>query len=121
MFILLVLRGTTFNVRHYTQTVHPIVFIPAMLIGTIDFYHFRSLSLTLTLSGGHKVSTMQNLLFFGFCFFFFFSHNFHLIIMNFDVVMKQFKLNTLRLHLSKIHFNKGNNCCFNDCVKSLYR
>ena len=35
---------------------------PARLIGTIDFYHFIPLSLTLTLPGGHKVSAKQNLL-----------------------------------------------------------
>ena len=33
-----------------------------MLIGTIDFYHFVPLSLTLTLPGGDKVSAKQNLL-----------------------------------------------------------
>ena len=30
--------------------------------GTIDFYHFILLSLTLTLAGGHKISAKQNLL-----------------------------------------------------------
>ena len=35
--------------------------MPAMLIGTIDFYHFIPLLLTLTLPGGNKVSTKQNL------------------------------------------------------------
>ena len=43
---------------------------------------------------------------------FIFSHNCDLIRMKFDVVMKQFKLNILRLLLSKIYWNKGNNCCF---------
>ena len=33
------------------QSFQPIFFIPAMLIGTIDFYHFLLLSLTLTLCG----------------------------------------------------------------------
>ena len=47
------------NVGHYTQTVKPNVFIPALLIGTIDFYHFIPLSLTLTLSGGHKVTVQS--------------------------------------------------------------
>ena len=37
-------------------------FIPAMLTGTINFYHFIPLSLTLTLPEGHKVSAKQNLL-----------------------------------------------------------
>ena len=39
-----------------------IFFRPAMLTGTIDFYHFISLSLTLTLPGGYTVSVKQNLL-----------------------------------------------------------
>ena len=33
-----------------------------MLKGTIDFYNFTPLLQTLTLAGGHKVSTKQNLL-----------------------------------------------------------
>ena len=41
-------RGKHFNVRHYTVPFQPVCFIPAMLIGTIDFYHFISLSLVLT-------------------------------------------------------------------------
>ena len=32
-----------------------------MLIGTIDFYHFILLSLTITLTWDHKVSAKQNL------------------------------------------------------------
>ena len=39
------------NVGYYSQTFQQIIFIPAMHIGTIDFYHFLPLSLTLTLSG----------------------------------------------------------------------
>ena len=39
----------------------PNVFIPAVLIGTIELFHFISLSMTLTLAGGHKVNRMQNL------------------------------------------------------------
>ena len=37
-------------------------FIHAMLIGTIDFYRFITLSLTLTWAGHHKGSAEQNLL-----------------------------------------------------------
>ena len=48
--------------EHYTQTVPPNSFIPAILIGTIDFYHFIPLSLTLTLPRGHTISAMQNLM-----------------------------------------------------------
>ena len=33
--------------------------MPAILIGPIYFYHFRSLSVTLNSEGGHKVSGMQ--------------------------------------------------------------
>ena len=33
-----------------------------LVIGTIDFYHFIPLSVTLTLLGGHKVSAKENLL-----------------------------------------------------------
>ena len=36
---------------HYTQTFQLHIFIPAMLIGTIDFYHFILLSLTEILEG----------------------------------------------------------------------
>ena len=53
-----VLYGKNFNVGHYTQTFYPQFFIPAILIGTIDFDHFILLSLTL----GYKVSMKQNLL-----------------------------------------------------------
>ena len=44
------------------ETVQSNFSIPAMLIGTIDFYHFMSLSLALALPGGHKLSAKQNLL-----------------------------------------------------------
>ena len=44
-----VLHGKNFNVGHYSQTVEPDCFIPAMLIGTIDFYHSMLLSFILTL------------------------------------------------------------------------
>ena len=40
-----VLRGKTFNTEHYSQTLT--IFTPAMLIVTIDFYHFIPLTLTL--------------------------------------------------------------------------
>ena len=55
-----VLRGKNFNAGYYTQTVQPnCSYLP---IGTIDFYHFILLLLTLTLPGGHKDSAKQNLL-----------------------------------------------------------
>ena len=55
------------------QTVLPNFFIPGVLIGTSDSYHFIPLSLTLILPRGNKVSTKQNLLAS------FFSHTFYLI------------------------------------------
>ena len=56
-----VLCGKNFNIGHYMQTVQPNFVIPVMLIGTIDFYYFISLSLTLTLPRGCNVSVKQNL------------------------------------------------------------
>ena len=47
----LVFRGKNFSVGYCTQTSELNFFIPAMLIGTIDYYHFIPLSLTLTLPG----------------------------------------------------------------------
>ena len=76
-----VLHPKTRTLDIYTQTVKPNLFIPAMPIGIIDFYH--SILLSLTLPGGNKVSAKQNVLAS-------FSHSFHLIRIKFDVVMKQF-------------------------------
>ena len=76
------------------------VFIPAILIGATVFCHFIPLLQIMTLPGGHMVSAKQNL--FGFIF----SHTFHLITMKFHVVMKQFKLNNLRLLESDLYFKK---------------
>ena len=55
-----VLCSKNFDIGHYMQIFEPTLFIPAMLIGTIDFYHFIPPSLTMALPGGHKVS--KNLL-----------------------------------------------------------
>ena len=43
-------RVINFNVGHDMQTYQP-YFSPGMRKGTIDFYHFRPLSMTLTLAG----------------------------------------------------------------------
>ena len=56
------IHGKNFNVGQNMQSVQPNFFIPAMLIDTIDCYHFLPLLLTLALPGGHKVSGKQNLL-----------------------------------------------------------
>ena len=78
-----VLHGENVNVGHYTQTVEPNFIIPAMFIGTIDFYHFIPFSLTLTLSGYDRVCAKKTPAI-GFIF----SHTFHLIRMKYDLVMK---------------------------------
>ena len=44
------------------ENFQPNLFMPAMLVGTIDFYHLIPLPVTLTLAGDHKASTKQNLL-----------------------------------------------------------
>ena len=36
-----ILHGENFNVGHYTQTFQPNLFIRAILIDTIEFYHFH--------------------------------------------------------------------------------
>ena len=68
-----------------------ISFMPAMLIGNMDFQRFIPFSMTLTLTGGYRVSAEQNLL--ASC-----SRMFHLMKMKFDVVMKQLNLNVLKIH-----------------------
>ena len=57
-----IMPGTNFSIGLFTQTFWPIFFTPATLIGIADFYHFTPLSVTLTLTWGHKVSVKQNLL-----------------------------------------------------------
>ena len=51
-----------FNVGNYMHTFQPMLFIPAILIGTVDIYYFIPLSMALTFLGSHKVSAKQNLL-----------------------------------------------------------
>ena len=45
-----------------TKLFNQFFFMPAMLVCTVDFYHFIPLSLTLTLPVGHNVNEKQNLL-----------------------------------------------------------
>ena len=49
-----VLHSKNLNAGRYLQTFLPSVFIPAMLIHTIDFYHFIPLLLTLILAGATR-------------------------------------------------------------------
>ena len=48
---LAVLLGRNFNIGHYMQSFQPNFVMPAMPIGTIDFYHFTPLSLVLGSQG----------------------------------------------------------------------
>ena len=57
-----ILHGKKFNVGRLFANFQPNMFTSARIIGTIDFYHFITLSMTLTLARGHKVRTNQNLL-----------------------------------------------------------
>ena len=53
----------TLTVGYYTQTFQAFqttLFTFAMLIGTIDYYHFILLSLTLTFPGGHKANAKND-------------------------------------------------------------
>ena len=91
------MHGKNFNIGQYSQSFQPMFFIPAMLIGTIDFYHFIPLSVTLIMAEVHKVSSKQDLLAL-------FTHTFFQQNgMKFGMVMKQFKLNILWLLLNE-HF-----------------
>ena len=91
------------------QTFLPVFFIPTVLSGTIESYHFIPFSKTLTLGGGHMVSTKQKkpswLHFLSYL---------QLIRMKLDKVLKQFKLNILILLLNEMYCNQGNNCCFTE-------
>ena len=50
------------NIKHFMQSFLKDLFKPAMLLGTIDLFHGKPLSVNLILGGGHKVSAEQNLL-----------------------------------------------------------
>ena len=87
--------GKNFNVGCYTQIVHPNLFISDMLLDTIDacqLFGFTDFDLAWGSQGQCKANPIGLI----------FLHSFHLIRMKCDVVMKQLKLNTLRLLLNKI-------------------
>ena len=48
--------GKYFSTGHCMQTFEEILFIPALLVGTIDFYHFIPLSMSLRRSAQSKTS-----------------------------------------------------------------
>ena len=65
-----VVHGKTVEVGYYTQNVQPSYFLPAMLIGTIEFCHVVPQSLTLILAGGTRSAQRKP------CFGFIFSDSF---------------------------------------------
>ena len=73
-------------------------------------FMFTDLDLTFGSQGQHEAKPVS----------FIFSHTFHLIKLKFDVVIKQFMLNIVKVLLSKICRNKGNNCCCTGYVKRIY-
>ena len=89
-----VFPGKNFNVGHYTQTVYPNYFIPAVFIGHHYLLPFCNTFTDFDLAWGSQGQCETNHI--GFIF----LHIFHLIRMKFGVVRrKQFKLSTLRLTL----------------------
>ena len=73
-----------------------------MLLDTVDL----PLLVTLTVAGGHKVSTKGSLLVL-------FAHKiFNWTEMKFDILMKQFYLHILRLLMNVIFFNQGKQLLF---------
>ena len=83
------------------KLVSPILFIPAMRIGTIDYCHLIPLSVTSTLAGGSQGQRRAKPV--GFIF----SHTSQVNGMKFGDVMKQLEFNVLILMLSEIFCNKG--------------
>ena len=59
-----VLSCRNLSIGHYMQTVQPIVFIPAMLTGTIDVYHitFTDLDLAMESQVQHKANPAASFL-----------------------------------------------------------
>ena len=89
---LAILCGKTFHIGHYPQTFQPNLFNPALLLGTIDFYHYyTTFSFSnLDLAWGSQDQRKAKLL----CFIF--LHTCQLIKMKFDIVLKQLNL---KLHI----------------------
>ena len=83
-----------------------------MRICTIHCHLSTTPAVTMTLAGGHKVTTKQPV---GFKF----LHSFQLNGMKFDMFMKQFKVNVLKLLSSDIYLIEENVCCFTFCKTAI--
>ena len=97
-----VLCGKDFNMDLSMQTCQSNSLMPAMLIGTIDLYHFMPLSVTFALAEGHRKAKnrKQNLLNL-FC---------HTLVkwsgLNLNMVLKHFMLNILKLRSGEINCHR---------------
>ena len=74
--------------------------INVMLVGTSNLYRFMLFSVTLTLPEVYKVIGRQNLM-----------------SIKFELVLKQFSLNTVTSPSSEKNLIMGNICCTTDCLK----
>ena len=86
-----------FIVGHYMQTVQPTFFLSCHAYRHLRLLPFYTTFTDLDLAWGSRDPHKGKPIGLGF-----FLHTFHLMKMKFDMAMKQFKLNTLRLLLSKI-------------------
>ena len=105
-----VLRGKNFNVGYYTQTGQPIVFIPAMHIGAIDFnraipFHWPWPCLGVTRSAQSKTFWLHFLAHF--------SSDEDEVWCGDEAIWAEHSDTVL----TKIYRNKGNSCCFTGCIK----
>ena len=103
--------GKNFNIGCYMQTFRPIFFIPAMLIGTIDFYHFIPLPLTLTLPGFTRSAQSKT------SWLHFLTHIFLTDQDEISYGVEAIDVEHSVLVFIEIFRNKGIKCCFTDFVK----
>ena len=87
------------------------VFIPAMLIGTID-YNFAPLSVTFSLAVVTRSAQNKT------CWLHFLA-DFLTDQDEIYVILEQYKMDIFTLLFSEIWWNKGSSCCFIDCIKTL--
>ena len=104
-----ILHGKNFNVGHYTQGFEPNTFIPAMFIGTMDFYylvHFQRIWPWLRV-------TKRNILASFFFVYILFSW------MEWNMVWWWSSSSwKSRDYFWLSYWIKGNNCCFTDSIKN---
>ena len=93
------------------QTFQPDMFIPAMVIGTNDFYHFIQLPVTLTYAVGSQSQHEAKPV--GFIFSIQFSFEEDETSYGDEAIQPNF----LILVLNESYWTRGSNLCFTDCIK----